>query len=132
MQNQPDAANAVTRPTANCANVRTRILCREKGKSENNMAKNNFHDSVLIKGANCAFCGKTLDATSGIDAPRPEEGDFSLCFYCGFLMVFSEGDALRAATAKEREDFAAHSPREYELSKRLRRIYPAKRSALHN
>lgn len=132
MKKRSDAANAVTRPTADGANVRIQILCREKGKNENNMAKNNIHDHVRIKGANCAFCSKRLDATTGLDASRPKTGDLSVCFYCGQLMVFTDGDALRAATSAETEDFALDQPREYALSKKLRRIYRAKRSALEN
>lgn len=108
------------------------ICSAKKEKMRKNKSKNTIHDPVRIKGANCAFCSKRLDATTGLDASRPKTGDLSVCFYCGQLMVFCEGDALRAATSAETEDFALDRPREYALSKKLRRIYRAKRSALEN
>ena len=44
-----------------------------------------------IRGAYCLACGKTIDAASSVGGDfEPDVGDFTICFYCGHIMIFRE------------------------------------------
>lgn len=47
----------------------------------------------------CPSCGANLDASSAVDSkPRPPEpGDFSICAYCGDILVYDAQTRLRSA-----------------------------------
>jgi hypothetical protein len=54
----------------------------------------------------CPSCGKALDAaTSVFDDAVPRDGDVSICFACGHIMVF-EGGVPRNPTDTEMPDIA--------------------------
>jgi len=60
-------------------------------------------DDALV----CPECGKPLNGASGIDTDNgPDPGDFSVCIYCGTILVFSEDIKLRHPTAEEMKDIA--------------------------
>jgi hypothetical protein len=50
----------------------------------------------------CLHCGKVVDAGMNvINERRPGPGDYSICAYCGHLMVFAEDLMLREPTNAE-------------------------------
>jgi len=59
----------------------------------------------------CFGCGSRLNgltAGSGKDGERPKPGDFSVCLYCGCLLVFDfTATALRLPWSEERRQFEA-------------------------
>lgn len=62
----------------------------------------------------CVECGERLDAASALDdGSGPCVDDFTLCLYCGALLVFVTVDpqTLRLPTPEERREFAAHAHR---------------------
>ncbi len=53
----------------------------------------------------CPTCGKGLDrhlATRASSGP-PRPGDYTLCAYCGVLLLFTEDMGVRLATGKDEE-----------------------------
>lgn len=67
-------------------------------------------DSVRMGKATCLNCAAELDGATGLDvkgAVRPAPGDFTVCLYCGHLMVFDEALQFRELTAKELFEMAA-------------------------
>jgi hypothetical protein len=55
----------------------------------------------------CLDCGKSLDAATSIfcDA-RPTAADITICIYCGHIMMFTNGLALRNPTREEQIEIA--------------------------
>ena len=56
---------------------------------------------------NCLNCSKPLDAAASLesdDPPRPD--DITVCFYCGYIMAFTEDFKLRKLTQEEMEEFS--------------------------
>lgn len=52
----------------------------------------------------CPWCGADLDQHSGhVESPAP--GDFSICVYCGRLLVYGAALGLRPPTAEEKAEF---------------------------
>lgn len=53
--------------------------------------------------AACPNCASKLDAATSarLDDAHPKEGDFSLCAYCGSILVFRADLTLRNATTRE-------------------------------
>lgn len=53
----------------------------------------------------CPYCGHATDAASGLTTrARPAVGDFSVCFYCASVAVFTvTGDRLRQRRADPAE-----------------------------
>jgi DNA-directed RNA polymerase subunit RPC12/RpoP len=50
----------------------------------------------------CIDCGKLVDGACGLDTDNlPDVGDFTVCIYCGSIMVFAEDLTLRRPTAAE-------------------------------
>lgn len=46
----------------------------------------------------CPSCGKKLDAATAVsEAARPKDGDLTVCFYCGSILVFGENLSLSVA-----------------------------------
>ena len=56
---------------------------------------------------NCLKCGKNLDTHHAIDRSNklPEEGDFTICFYCEHVMIFDKDLSHRELTESEKIDF---------------------------
>lgn len=56
--------------------------------------------TIRLPARACPRCAQVLDALDGHSAaPRP--GDVTLCAYCGAVLVFAEGMALRLMTPAE-------------------------------
>jgi len=56
----------------------------------------------LTKMNHCLACGKDLDGAMNVDDTRgPQEGDVSICIYCGTLSVFTKDIDLRPMTFEE-------------------------------
>lgn len=57
----------------------------------------------------CPTCGQMVDGYTAIgDVDEPDEGSFTVCFYCGTLCVFTQrefGLELRALNEEEIEVF---------------------------
>jgi hypothetical protein len=50
----------------------------------------------------CVDCGKQLDGAAGIDTDAaPNPGDFTVCAYCGSIMVYNDELTLRQPNAAE-------------------------------
>ena len=50
----------------------------------------------------CQNCGTKCDGATGLkDDECPSPGDYSICVYCGHLMIFSDGLVLRNPTDEE-------------------------------
>jgi hypothetical protein len=66
----------------------------------------------------CPNCGKRIDAATPvkeIEPPRP--GDYSICFYCGEWLIFTE-TGVRVASE---DDIREMSPQNFSLLERLRK-----------
>jgi hypothetical protein len=64
-------------------------------------------DQHLPTRPTCLSCGKLLDGVTGVGADGlPGPGDFSLCAYCGHIMVFTDDLMLREPTGKEIHEIA--------------------------
>lgn len=62
----------------------------------------------------CPECSQLVDAATALDGGRgPKVNDFSLCLYCGALLVFACVDphVFRVPTPEERQEFRLHSKR---------------------
>lgn len=61
----------------------------------------------------CPECGERLDGVAVDGHGGPCVDDFTLCLYCGALLVFVTVDpqTLRLPTPEERREFAAHAHR---------------------
>ena len=52
--------------------------------------------------SHCTGCGKLCDDATGLATERnPRPGDFTICFGCGHLMVYSDELTLRDPTNAE-------------------------------
>jgi hypothetical protein len=55
----------------------------------------------------CVDCGKQLDGAIGVDTDdAPDPGDFTVCAYCGSIMVYNDGLTLRQPDAAEAREIA--------------------------
>jgi hypothetical protein len=77
----------------------------------------------------CPNCDKLLDACTGVlpgkkkredTAPRP--GDFTVCAYCQYLLVFDENVHVRSPTFTELHEIAS-DPRVLAIKPLLKRIF---------
>jgi hypothetical protein len=85
----------------------------------------------LSKASRCVNCNKLLDAatvTNKKDDVIPREGNITVCMYCGHVMVFGRGLALRDPTGVEIVEMAgcselvrAQAMREYITKNRKKR-----------
>jgi len=58
----------------------------------------------------CLACGKLLDGATGInDDAHPDPDDWTVCIYCGHIMVFTRDLMLRNPTATEIRQIAGDS-----------------------
>jgi hypothetical protein len=56
----------------------------------------------------CVDCGKQLDGAAGVDTDdAPDPGDFTVCAYCGSIMVYNDGLTLRQPDAAEAREIAS-------------------------
>jgi DNA-directed RNA polymerase subunit RPC12/RpoP len=68
-------------------------------------------ESTALPPSPCYRCGKELDAASDTvqQGNVPEEGDYSMCLYCGALAVFENSETglvLRRPTYEEFKEIA--------------------------
>ena len=91
-----------------------------------------IHDSVFIKSTRCVCCKKHIDMSTGLQSQIPKEGDFSVCVYCGQLMVFEADKSLREANDEEMKEFQILSPSEFLLAQALSRHFKAFRARREN
>lgn len=91
-----------------------------------------IHDAVFTPVNQCVRCKRKLDAVTGLQSKVPKEGDFSVCGYCGQLMVFAADQKLRAATDLEMSEFRTTDPNSYILAELLSRFFVAKHSQREN
>ena len=68
--------------------------------------------SVRMPQQKCLWCDRPLDAATDIEQEGnvPEEGDLSICLYCGNLAIYTAGEAglvLRHPTVPERAEALA-------------------------
>ena len=76
----------------------------------------------------CPNCDKVLDAVSGVlpgnkaRDPRPRPGDFSVCAYCQYLMIFGDDLKLRAPSFAELSELA-HDPRVLAVKPLLKAVF---------
>lgn len=93
-------------------------------------------DPVLTTPSKCLKCKKLLDMATGIDTKRPSEGDLSICFYCGNIMLFMENTSLRAPQPGElekiRQAIIKQDPLTWRLIQKLRNSFKAKRARSRN
>jgi len=64
------------------------------------------HDTIRHEQKPCPTCNKPLDASSQVgDDPSqsPCPGDYTVCLYCGSLLIFREDLHLEKPTKKEYE-----------------------------
>ncbi len=66
----------------------------------------------------CPVCNHVLtratNAGTGIDS-KPEPGDYTVCIYCHFLLVFNDDYSLRTPTEKDIEEM--HLPKHWEFAR---------------
>jgi hypothetical protein len=63
--------------------------------------------TTRMQSATCTNCHKVVDAASGVGTDdSPDPGDFTICIYCGHLMVFADDLTLRELTEDEMVDVA--------------------------
>lgn len=78
----------------------------------------------------CPECGYGVDsatnAEDSTDAPRP--GDFSICLYCGTILVFTEDLSLRKSAPEDYfdmpDDFRSALDRAQKIQKMIALIRP--------
>lgn len=67
-------------------------------------------ESLRTPTGHCLGCGKPLDAAACVDespeGQKPSPGDFTVCLYCGHLMVFAEDLTPRPPNEEEIADIA--------------------------
>jgi hypothetical protein len=55
----------------------------------------------------CVDCDKRLDGATGVDTDdAPKSGDFTVCIYCGSIMVYNDDLTLRRPSAAEAWELA--------------------------
>lgn len=61
----------------------------------------------------CPTCNSNLDASSG-GSNAPKKGDFSVCAYCGELLVFEDNQChIKKAEDEDMEKIKTESPDNY-------------------
>jgi hypothetical protein len=67
--------------------------------------------TARMESSPCTNCGKLCDAAAyaGAGEATPSPGDFTICFYCGHLMLFDDRLHLRDPTDAEVVEAAGHS-----------------------
>jgi len=75
--------------------------------------------------AECPRCFYQLDCAFAADASDdpPVPGDFTLCFKCGAILVFTDDLDVRPATDDDLEALEARERKELERAQRLLRAY---------
>lgn len=82
----------------------------------------------IVKATKCPTCKGKIDAATGVAEPNhsPREGDFSLCFECGEILVFTKDLSLRMA---DLNDMLTVSDRNKDLLERGQQWIRANRPA---
>lgn len=62
--------------------------------------------NIEVPPSPCANCNELNDRASTFYDATPNPGDFSLCAYCGHLMVFADDLTLRNPTDAEMQEMA--------------------------
>jgi hypothetical protein len=68
----------------------------------------------------CPQCGHRLDgitpaALNRLPAPFPDEGDFSVCMYCGSVLRFESNGKLHKATPDDLAELINNDPKAFTL-----------------
>jgi len=68
------------------------------------------HRESHTPAAYCTNCKKLVDGATAISDPkaRPHKGDFTICIYCGHVMIFDKGLTLRDLTDVEMVEIAGN------------------------
>lgn len=79
--------------------------------------------TTRFKEGRCLDCGKTINSASRTDSRledvRPSEGDIAICFGCGHVMIYADGEGtLRQPTDDELVEIAG-DPEMVEAQNRL-------------
>lgn len=82
--------------------------------------------SVRLPATTCPTCRETLDGvTSTGSRAQPEPGDYSICVYCGTLLMFTETLVLRRLTYDEERAVPLYVKRKVEIANRAARAWNA-------
>lgn len=58
--------------------------------------------SYIVEKTACPYCGKAINMATNTENERgPEEGDLSVCGWCGGLLIFNEDLSIRKLTIEE-------------------------------
>ncbi len=57
-------------------------------------------ETTIVEEQICPYCGHSLDVHSTAEG-KPEDGDISICFYCGEIIIFSEHLSLLKCNVNE-------------------------------
>jgi hypothetical protein len=87
-------------------------------------------DVVRHQKLNCRACGNGIDAAgvTGPVAPDPTDGDYSICFRCGEVSIYTIGPlgvALREPTGAELAEFSSN-PDNTRLVRTIHRYWASK------
>lgn len=64
-------------------------------------------DNLAVPASECVNCRKQLDGATCVGSGgTPGTGDFTVCIYCGHLMMFADDMRLRDPTDAEMIDIA--------------------------
>jgi len=74
----------------------------------------------------CLKCDAVLDANTHLEEDiEPKDGDFSVCLYCGEIMVF-EGDHFRTPNDADLQDLEAGGLLELQKAQQFCRMFHEK------
>lgn len=95
-----------------------------------------IHDTVFTPPSRCVRCRAKLNATTGIEVQKPSEGDISICFYCGQIMLFTADLKLRGAEPEELAeimlDLQTDRPDVYKMLQITSRYFEIQKAAREN
>jgi len=66
--------------------------------------------TTRLKPQLCPECGYVADTYTSLQPEPPKEGDYTICFNCGALIVFDADIVQRLATEEERTEFFEQFP----------------------
>lgn len=79
----------------------------------------------------CYRCGERMDAATAVEnGTKPSPGAFSICAYCGAILVFDAELRLRRATFDELEQLRKESPTTAEIVSRSASFFRTRGSPL--
>lgn len=67
--------------------------------------------NMRLQPQKCWGCNRNNDAVTAVNGTRgPDEGSFTICFYCGMIHRFDANLIIRKATDEELEELKADIP----------------------